>query len=59
VDIALLRLHQQLISSQLLATPMQIVTHLGGMQGQDMPCVKWSNGLRLPHARHLECRRRI
>jgi len=50
VDIALLRLHQQLVASQRLATPVQIVAHLGGMQGQDLPGVKWSIGLRLPAA---------
>lgn len=50
MDIALLRLHQQLISTQRLATPVQIVAHLGGMQGQDLPGVKWSIGLRLPAA---------
>jgi hypothetical protein len=47
VDIAALRLHQQLISSQRLARPEKIVVHLGGMQGQDLPGVKWSIGLRL------------
>ncbi len=50
MDIALLRLHQQLIATQRLATPVQIVAHLGGMQGQDLPGVKWSIGLRLPNA---------
>lgn len=50
MDIAPLRLHQQLISSQRLATPEKIVAHLGGMQGQDLPGVKWSIGLRLPDA---------
>lgn len=50
MDIALLRLHQQLIATQRLATPAQIVAHLGGMQGQDIPGVKWSIGLRLPAA---------
>jgi hypothetical protein len=50
VDIAALRLHQQLISSQRHDTPEKIVAHLGGMQGQDLPGVKWSIGLRLPDA---------
>jgi len=50
VDIASLRLNQQLISSQRLATPEKIAAHLGGMQGQDLPGVKWSIGLRLPDA---------
>jgi len=50
VDIAALRLHQQLISNQRHDTPEKIVAHLGGMQGQDLPGVKWSIGLRLPNA---------
>lgn len=50
MDIASLRLHQQLISSQRLVTAEKIVVHLGGMQGQDLPGVKWSIGLRLPDA---------
>lgn len=48
MNIAAFRLHQQQISNQRLATPEQIVAHLGGMQGQDLPGVKWSIGLRLP-----------
>lgn len=48
MDIAALRLYQQLISNQRLNTPEHIVAHLGGMQGQDLPGVKWSIGLRLP-----------
>jgi hypothetical protein len=39
-----------MISSQRLNTPEQIVAHLGGMQGQDLPGVKWSIGLRMPNA---------
>ncbi|MDD4912130.1 MAG: winged helix DNA-binding domain-containing protein [Sideroxydans sp.] len=50
MNIAALRLYQQQISNQRLATPAQIVAHLGGMQGQDLPGVKWSIGLRLPDA---------
>lgn len=50
MDIAALRLHQQMISCQHLDTPEQLVAHLGGMQGQDLPGVKWSIGLRLPEA---------
>lgn len=50
MDITSLRLHQQLISSRRLDTPEKIVAHLGGMQGQDLPGVKWSIGLRLPDA---------
>ncbi|MDH2916079.1 MAG: crosslink repair DNA glycosylase YcaQ family protein, partial [Gallionella sp.] len=49
MNIAALRLHQQLISSQRCETPEQVVAALGGMQGQDLPGVKWSIGLRLPH----------
>ena len=48
MDIAALRLHQQLISDPHLDTSEKIVAHLGGMQGQDLPGVKWSIGLRLP-----------
>jgi hypothetical protein len=48
MDISALRLHQQMISHQRLDTPEQVVAHLGGMQGQDLPGVKWSIGLRLP-----------
>lgn len=50
MNIAALRLHQQLISSQRYQTPEQVVASLGGMQGQDLPGVKWSIGLRLPNA---------
>lgn len=50
MDIAALRLYQQQISNQCFSTPAQIVAHLGGMQGQDLPGVKWSIGLRLPDA---------
>lgn len=50
MDIAALRLHQQLISNQRFNTADQIVSYLGGMQGQDLPGVKWSIGLRLPDA---------
>jgi len=50
MDIAALRLSRQQISTQRFATPAQIVAHLGGMQGQDLPGVKWSIGLRLPNA---------
>lgn len=50
MDIAVLRLYRQQISNQRFATPAQVVAHLGGMQGQDLPGVKWSIGLRLPTA---------
>lgn len=47
MDIAALRLHNQHISSFRFDQPERVVAWLGGMQGQDLPGVKWSIGLRL------------
>jgi hypothetical protein len=50
VNIGATRLHNQHISRNEFKTPEQIVMWMGGMQGQDLPGVKWSIGLRLPKA---------
>jgi hypothetical protein len=46
VDIARLRLVAQRIQQPLSASPLDTVTHLTAMQGQDLPGVLWSIGLR-------------
>jgi hypothetical protein len=47
MDIAALRLHNQHIAHSRFNKPEQVVAWMGGMQGQDLPGVKWSIGLRL------------
>jgi len=42
------RLHNQHITHQTLATPVDVVRWLGAIQGQDYPGAKWAIGLRLP-----------
>lgn len=50
MNIAALRLHNQLIARPRFKQPEQVVAWLGGMQGQDYPGAKWSIALRLPDA---------
>ncbi len=50
MQIDALRLYQQQIAQAQFTTPQQVVAWLGGMQGQDLPGVKWSIGLRLSNA---------
>lgn len=46
VDIARRRLVAQRVHDPLSAAPLDVVTHLTAMQGQDLPGVLWSIGLR-------------
>lgn len=59
MNIATLRLHNQQIARTRFTKPEQVVAWLGGMQGQDYPGVKWSIGLRLPHATDADVVRAI
>jgi len=47
-DIAQLRLINQRIARSDFKTPADVVRHMGAMQAQDYPGVKWAIGLRLP-----------
>jgi hypothetical protein len=42
------RLHSQRLVGSTFTTPKQVVSWLGGMQGQDLASATWSIGLRLP-----------
>lgn len=42
------RLHNQQIAQPTLTSPVEVVRHLGAIQGQDYLGAKWSIGLRLP-----------
>ena len=47
-DIGQQRLHTQQIAASSFATPSEVVTWLGALQGQDYLGSKWAIGLRLP-----------
>ncbi|NOT99365.1 MAG: winged helix DNA-binding domain-containing protein [Sideroxydans sp.] len=57
MNIAQLRLHNQHIAKTHFVQPEQVISHFGGMQGQDFPGVKWSIGLRLPQTTDVHIRR--
>ncbi|MDQ2904103.1 MAG: winged helix DNA-binding domain-containing protein [Chloroflexota bacterium] len=48
LDIAHLRLHNQLITRRTFETPADVVQWLGAVQSQDYAAAKWALGLRLP-----------
>jgi hypothetical protein len=50
LNIADLRLHNQLISSKMFEKPGDVVQWLGAAQAQDYAAAKWAVGLRLPGA---------
>lgn len=50
LNIAHLRLHNQLISQPMFAKPADAVQWLGAVQAQDYAAAKWAVGLRLPGA---------
>jgi Winged helix DNA-binding domain len=50
LDIAHLRLHNQLISQQMFERPGDVVQWLGAVQAQDYAAAKWAVGLRLSGA---------
>lgn len=50
LDIAHLRLHNQLISNKMFEKPGDVVQWLGAVQAQDYAAAKWAVGLRLPGA---------
>jgi hypothetical protein len=56
VDVARRRLTAQHIHQPASATPLDTVTHLTAMQGQDLPGVLWSIGLRSPNATEADVR---
>ncbi|WP_411720093.1 winged helix DNA-binding domain-containing protein [Mycetocola sp.] len=56
VDRARRRLVAQRIQRPLSASPLDTVTHLTAMQGQDLPGVLWSIGLRTPDATEADVR---
>ncbi len=49
-ELTTLRLRNQQISQSRFTTPAQLLSWMGGMQGQDYGGAKWSMGLRLPGA---------
>ncbi|KAA3642363.1 MAG: winged helix DNA-binding domain-containing protein [Chloroflexi bacterium] len=53
------RLHHQNISNHQFSAPVEIVSWLGALQGQDYPGAKWSLGLRLPHITETEVEQAI
>jgi hypothetical protein len=55
-DIARLRLVAQRIHQPTNASPLETVTHLTAMQGQDLPGVLWAIGLRTPKATEADVR---
>jgi hypothetical protein len=56
VDIARRRLVAQRISRPPTAGPLETVTHITAMQGQDLPGVLWSIGLRAPETTEADVR---
>lgn len=50
LNIAHMRLHNQLISHKLFEKPADVVQWLGAVQAQDYAAAKWAIGLRLPDA---------
>ncbi|MET0933194.1 MAG: winged helix DNA-binding domain-containing protein [Mycetocola sp.] len=56
IDIARSRLVAQRIHQPVSTGPLETVTHLTAMQGQDLPGVLWSIGLRTPDATEADVR---
>ncbi len=54
LDIAHLRLHNQLISQQMFEKPGDVVQWLGAVQSQDYGAAKWAVGLRLQGATDVD-----
>lgn len=59
MNIATCRLHNQQIARSRFPSPEQVLSWLGGIQGQDYPGAKWSIGLRLPNATDADVERAI
>lgn len=49
MDIIATRLHSQLLAGNPLATPEEVVEHLGAVQAQEYPAAKWALSQRLIH----------
>ena len=48
MELPLLRLYQQRLAGDLLASPQEVVAWLGAVQAQDYAGAKWALGLRMP-----------
>nr|WP_319373374.1 winged helix DNA-binding domain-containing protein [uncultured Methanobacterium sp.] len=49
-EIALERLHNQQLTSTKFKKPVELISWMGAIQGQDYPGAKWAVGLRLPES---------